>query len=345
MKKRHMILPLAISAACLFTGAVPVFAANTFTIEDAKTIAAPYLPSGSTFLRSETDSREYELKYYNEALQELYDLEVSRATRAVTKLESQKLDHRGSSQVTLSSAEVEKLVKEQYPAASDLLVLLDEDDGYYVYEVSLTADDSRVKLDIHPKTGDILEKEIDYSYVSPDTFAQTASSLIDYERARTLALDQVSDAIITDIDLEEESGILVYEIELYKDGYEYDLILNAKTGDKIYLSSHKDVWDDHHGLSWEHHAAPQSGSGTNHGGSHHGSSSRQTSAAPAISLEQAKQLLLDKVPGAQVKELELDTDDGRLIYEGELRKGKMEYEFEMDANTGSFLEWKQEYDD
>lgn len=345
MKKIHITLPLAISAACLLTGAVPAFAANSFTMEDAKTVAASYLPSGSTFLRSETDSREYELKYYNESLQELYELEVSRITQSVTKLESQKLDHRGSAKVTLSSAEAEKLVKKQYPAASDLFVWLEEDDGYYVYEVSLTTDDSKIELNIHPETGDILEKEIDYNYVSPDAFAQTASSLIGYEKAKALALKQVSDAIITDIDLEEESGILVYEIELYKDGCEYDLILNAQTGDKIYLSSHKDVWDDDHAFSWDHHAVTQSGRGRSYDNSHHDDSHHQKSASPAISLEQAKQLLLDKVPGAQIKELELDTDDGRLIYEGELRKGKMEYEFEMDANTGKFLEWEQEYDD
>lgn len=339
MKKRYLVLPLAISSACLFIGAVPVFAASSFTVEDAKTVAAPYLPDGSTFLRSETDSREYELKYYNESLQELYDLDISRITQTVTKLEAQKLDHRGSAQVTLSSTEVENLVKKQYPDASDLSIWLDQDDGYYVYEVSLTVDGSRVSLDIHPKTGDILEKEIDYHYISPDTAAQTSASLIGDEKARTLALKQVPDAVITDLDLEKESGILVYEIELYKDGYEYDLILNAQTGEKIYLSSHKDVWDDNRSISWDHHEAADSGSKSRQ------DSRQRSTVSPAISLEQAKQLLLDKVPGAQIKELELDTDDGRLIYEGELRKGRMEYEFEMDANTGSFLEWEQEYDD
>ena len=42
--------------------------------------------------------------------------------------------------------------------------------------------------------------------------------------------------------------------------------------------------------------------------------------------------------------LELDVDDGRAVYEGELREGSTEYEFEIDAVTGSFLKWEQERD-
>lgn len=164
--------------------------------------------------------------------------------------------------------------------------------------------------------------------------------MIGYEKAGILALKQVPDAIITDMELDKENGELVYEIELYKDGYEYDLILNAATGEKIFLASHRDAWDDDdYSYNWEHHSDHHSSHDSH--SSHHGQSSR----TPSISAEQARKLLLEKVPGAAVKELELDFDDGRLIYEGELRKGNMEYEFEMDADTGAFLEWDEEYDD
>ena len=37
--------------------------------------------------------------------------------------------------------------------------------------------------------------------------------------------------------------------------------------------------------------------------------------------------------------LRLDRDDGREVYEGELYYDRTEYEFEIDASTGSFLEW------
>lgn len=338
MNKRTLIIPFALSAACLFAGTVPAFAAGSFTVEDAKNVAASYLPSGCTFLRSETDSREYELKYYNESSGELYDLDVSRTTQKVTKLESQKIGSRGSDEVSLSTENVEKLVKDQYPSASGISVSLDRDDGYYIYEASLTDGDSRVELKLHPTTGEILEKDIDYSYITPASVSRIYSgSIISYEKAQTLALDHVSGAMVTDIDLDQESGTLVYEIELYKDGVEYDLILNAWTGEKLHLSSHQDIWDDDDSFHWNHHGIAE---GSAHHSSHHSSAS-----AASISLAEAKELLLAKVPSAQIKELELDTEDGRLVYEGELRNGNMEYEFQLDASTGVFIEWEQEYDD
>ena len=64
-----------------------------------------------------------------------------------------------------------------------------------------------------------------------------------------------------------------------------------------------------------------------------------------ITLEQAKKIALNQVPGATVREMKLDEDDGRLVYEGELCKGRMEYEFEIDAVTGTILSWDADYDD
>lgn len=344
MRKRHFLLPFALSAAaCLASGVIPVFAAGTsgssFTVDDAKAVAAPYLPSGSTFLRSETDDREYDLKYYNESLKELYELEVNRSTRTVTKLESQKTDRRDSTDVKLSQSDIEDIIAGRYASYSSLSIELDRDNGYPVYEASFISGDQKISLELHPATGAILEREIHYNYASPDSLTRS-TAVIGYEKAGILALKHVPDAIITDMELDKENGELVYEIELYKDGYEYDLILNAATGEKIFLASHRDAWDDDdYSYNWEHHSDHHSRHDSH--SSHHGQSSR----TPSISAEQARKLLLEKVPGAAVKELELDFDDGRLIYEGELRKGNMEYEFEMDADTGAFLEWDEEYDD
>lgn len=63
-----------------------------------------------------------------------------------------------------------------------------------------------------------------------------------------------------------------------------------------------------------------------------------------ISLEDAKKLALDRVPGAteQNMKIELDYDDGYSVYEGEIIYDQKEYDFEIDANTGTFLEWSEE---
>lgn len=64
-----------------------------------------------------------------------------------------------------------------------------------------------------------------------------------------------------------------------------------------------------------------------------------------IGIDKAREIALAKVPGAQVQKLQLEHDDGRAVYEGELRNGKWEYDFEIDAATGAILEWDQDYDD
>ena len=51
------------------------------------------------------------------------------------------------------------------------------------------------------------------------------------------------------------------------------------------------------------------------------------------------------MPGVFKSELELDEDDGRMIYEGEIETNTTEVEFEIDAYTGEVLKWDQEIND
>ena len=59
----------------------------------------------------------------------------------------------------------------------------------------------------------------------------------------------------------------------------------------------------------------------------------------------AKKTALDRVSGATDKDLyewKLDYDDGRPEYEGKIIYGGTEYEFTIDASTGSVMEWDAE---
>lgn len=64
----------------------------------------------------------------------------------------------------------------------------------------------------------------------------------------------------------------------------------------------------------------------------------------AVSLEEATRIALDKVPGATEQDIRinLDYDDGRQKYEGDIIYEQMEYDFEIDANTGEVIEWSEE---
>ncbi|HJD46288.1 MAG TPA: PepSY domain-containing protein [Candidatus Mediterraneibacter norfolkensis] len=82
----------------------------------------------------------------------------------------------------------------------------------------------------------------------------------------------------------------------------------------------------------------------NNGGSSRTESGGQTPSGAQISMEEAMQIALDRVPGAteQNISIELERDDGWLIYEGDILYNRMEYEFEIDAQSGMMLKWEEE---
>ena len=45
-----------------------------------------------------------------------------------------------------------------------------------------------------------------------------------------------------------------------------------------------------------------------------------------------------------VKKVELDYEDGRKVYEVEFYKGGIEYEFDIDAETGAILDFEKDRD-
>ena len=45
------------------------------------------------------------------------------------------------------------------------------------------------------------------------------------------------------------------------------------------------------------------------------------------------------------RKVELDRDDGRMIYEIEFKAGRMEYEYDVDALTGDILKAESDWDD
>ena len=61
-----------------------------------------------------------------------------------------------------------------------------------------------------------------------------------------------------------------------------------------------------------------------------------------LSEEAVGDILRQRLPEAVLKELELDEDDGRWIYEAKLRHGDLKYDIELDAFTGEILKWEED---
>lgn len=153
----------------------------------------------------------------------------------------------------------------------------------------------------------------------------SAAEKITENEAKKIALDDAgvseSDVRLLTVKSDWDDGVLEYDVEFYVGTTEYDYEINAHSG----AISCKDI--DYH---------------REHSGNHH---SAGAAAGADITPEAAKKIALDKISGASdgdIVEFKLDNDGGRLIYEGEIIYKEIEYEFEIDANTGKILEWESE---
>lgn len=316
MKKTfHLLLGAALVCSVI---SMQAFAATSLTEQQAKTVAEKVVPSGSTYLRTENDDSNYEVKFYNEANQEWYKVEVNKATQKVVAFDSDALKEQGSKNVKLTETQAKKIVTDEWKDAEILEVSLEKDDGYQEYEVRFKTAAYYGEYTIHPETGAILSRDI---YVGQARKEADTKGLISYDKVIELAKAKLTGGVVTDVDLDEDDGVYHYEVEMQKDGVEYEYIFDAKTGNLLREKSEKNKY------------------------------ATSASSAPAqnssdIGLEKAKQIALAKAPaGVTVKKIELDHDDGRAVYEGEMKGNGVEYEFEIDAATGAILSWDTDDDD
>lgn len=173
--------------------------------------------------------------------------------------------------------------------------------------------------------------EVDYvsstNTVKLTSAERTAADLADVlgcisvERAKEIALAdagvKASKAVFVKARLDWDDGRAKYEVEFYSGSVEYDYDIDAITGSV--LSMDRDLDD----------GVPQPDGG-----------------ASLISADRAKQIALGRAPkGAAVVSCKLDREDGRYVYEIELRSGSMEYDCDVDAQTGAIVDWDSDYDD
>ena len=226
---------------------------------------------------------------------------------------------------------------------------LDTHKGVMVYDVEFISGSYEFDCEVNAMTGEIVkfEKEYDGAAVSnvsveehgeqsehSQTEENQAVSNISLEKAKEIALDhagvKATDATFVKAKSDYEDGRAVFEIEFVVSSgntiKEYDYEIAASDGSII--SYDYDIEGD------STPTAIQAGSSQN---------------TSEISLEKAKEIALSHagVASANAFEMEgkLDWDDGMSIYEIEFKAGGYEYSYEVDAATGSIVEFDKEWDD
>ena len=129
-----------------------------------------------------------------------------------------------------------------------------------------------------------------------------------------------ADASRIRVTMDRDDGMLVYEVRFDAAEVEYDYEIDAESGRII--STDVERWDD----------------------DDRDDRNRTANANVAVSRDEAAKTALGKVSGATEKDvrIELDYDDGRYRYEGDIIYNGIEYDFEIDADSGRILEWEED---
>jgi len=71
-------------------------------------------------------------------------------------------------------------------------------------------------------------------------------------------------------------------------------------------------------------------------------SEARAAAQGPLTADEARALVLSLVVDGAIVDFETDREDGRKVYEGEVRSGSARYEFVIDAETGRVTEWERD---
>lgn len=228
--------------------------------------------------------------------------------------------------------------------ASFVTAGLDNRDGTFYYDVEFTADGMEYEYNIDAMTGVVIEKKSEKAdglttsqtssggeessestqtqSSSQAATAQASGEVIGEEAAEDAALSHAGvareEAAFIRSKLERDDGRQSYEVKFYSsDNTEYNYDIDAVTGEVI---------------SYE---LEERGNG------------KETQPARQdtyIGEEQAGQIALEQVPGSTESNMriKLERDDGKIFYEGTIIYNETKYEFEIDAYSGTILEWNSE---
>lgn len=159
-------------------------------------------------------------------------------------------------------------------------------------------------------------------FAQSDLFAQAENNpSISAGEAKKIALKQLDGEIIG-FEYDGDDRTPHYEIDIVKDNEKIEVEVNAGTG-KAVVTERENIR-----TVKAENTVKATDTANN---------------SAVITEKQAIEIAQAKAKGT-VTGLELDEDDNRLIYEIEIRNGKMEYDFEIDAKTGDIIKYEEDLD-
>lgn len=303
-RKFFVTLSLAVLAA------FPALAA-----EDLLAVAQSYAPAGATLVEQETHGHVSEFEFYLRDTQEFLEIEVNAQTRQVQRADYSARNDQGSAVVSLTQEQAQAQVLAQYPDAQMDFVWLDKEDGLSSYKVSFTSKGMSGVVTVHPESGALLKRELTYA-----ASANSTGASLTMQQAQAAVLDRVSGGVLTYLVQSTEDGQLIYQGEVTDATTRYEFEIDAATG---------------RFLEWEREPLRTDAE-----------PSEKPAPAPdasgLIGTARAKSIALEKAGSGRVSRIKLDREGGRQVYEGKVVTDQYEYDFEIDAVSGTVREWEKE---
>ncbi len=213
----------------------------------------------------------------------------------------------------------------------------DVDDGRLIYEVELiTKANEEYDYEILMDTGEILG--ISYEKKAYSVWGDNTSKDITVEKAQELALNHagvVADkAIWIKQKKDFDDGKLIYELEFYTNDFqEYEYDIDGTNGEVI-------AWEFDADSAYARQDAARRLEQAE------GSTGKKNEEKGLFRLADVKATVL-KQADAEDKQVTWGRvhrtfDDGKLVYEGKFYVNSLEYEFKIDAATGTVVDWDVE---
>lgn len=213
--------------------------------------------------------------------------------------------------------------------ASDVTFIksvLDYDDGRKVYDVEFYSGNKEYDYEIDAQSGQVVSFDYDVENWTIPTTPATGTD-IGSEKAKQIALQNAglseSQVTFVRVQADYDNGRKVYEVEFYSGNTEYDYEIDATNGAIREMDHDAEYY------------APQQ--------------TQSPSSNAAITVDQAKSIALERAgvsaSDAIFTKAKLDYDDGIQKYEIEFRVGRMEYECDVNAQTGTITDYSVDYDD
>lgn len=135
----------------------------------------------------------------------------------------------------ISMKKAKQLANKQVKNAAITSIMKKHSDGIDVYRVKMKTSKKKYELKIHARTGKVLEYEW-------ELIAKAGGKYIGEEKAKTIALKKVGAGTVVKVDFDYDDGVPVYEVDIIKDMYEYEVEIHAKTG-KILSFEMEHIYD------------------------------------------------------------------------------------------------------